>query len=175
MTGNENPSQPDDALSLDFRQAMRRLTSTVTIVTKAHEEGPLGMTATAVTSLTTSPPAMLICINRRASICQWLGLEQAFCVNLLASSHAGVADQFAGASPVSKRFSHGEWRYDNGVPYLADAVSSLFCTVDLSTDYGTHTILVGKISKVMLSPKVSPLLYGNGRYSTIASEITQEI
>jgi flavin reductase (DIM6/NTAB) family NADH-FMN oxidoreductase RutF len=167
-----SPRRGDEALRSDFLQAMRRLTSTVTIITKAHEEGALGMTATAVCSLTSDPPAILACINRNASICRWLVPNEAFCVNLLADGHAAVATQFAGKAPVGERFLHGEWRHDeHGLPYLADALCSLFCQVDLATDYGTHTILVGRVLRVRLTSADTPLLYGEGRFRTLTAAV----
>lgn len=172
MQDTAQPSEADVTLRADFLQAMRRLTATVTIVTKAHEGGAIGMTATAVCSLTTDPPAVLACINRCASICQWLVPGEPFCVNLLASTHAAIASEFAGRSPVEQRFDHGRWERDeNGPPFLHDALCNLFCEVDLATIYGTHTILVGRVFGVRLPETTEPLLYGNGGFRTAAGSI----
>lgn len=56
-----DPQQVDTA----FRAAMRRFASTVTIITAADHERRHGMTATAVTSLSMSPPSLLICLNQK--------------------------------------------------------------------------------------------------------------
>src|ERR1700719_4682148 len=48
----------------DFRLAMRRLAGGVSIISGAGPDGPLGVTATAVTSLTADPPSILCCLNR---------------------------------------------------------------------------------------------------------------
>ena len=57
-----------DSFKSDFRKAMRRLTSAVTVITTAHEDRRYGMTATAVTSVSADPPSLLICVNRSASL-----------------------------------------------------------------------------------------------------------
>ena len=48
----------------DFKLAMRRLAGGVSIISGAGPDGPLGVTATAVTSLTAEPPSVLCCLNR---------------------------------------------------------------------------------------------------------------
>ena len=53
-----------EPLGDQFRDAMRRLTGTVTIVTVRHGAEQHGTTATAVTSLSMDPPSILVCFNR---------------------------------------------------------------------------------------------------------------
>ena len=47
-----------------FRLAMRRFPAAVTIVTTRYQGEDVGMTATAVTSLSMDPPSLLLCVNR---------------------------------------------------------------------------------------------------------------
>ena len=64
------------------------------------------------------------------------------------------------------RFAAGSWAaHDNGLPYLSDAQASIFCTADLVTPYGTHSIVIGKISEIIVGGLVAPLLYQDGRYT----------
>lgn len=145
---------------------MRRLATTVTIVTTRGLEGqPMGMTATAVTSLCTDPPALLTCINRNASIHKVLTMGHHFCVNLLATGHDELSFAFGGRLTAEERFGVGAWaRTQAEVPYLEDAQSNIFCTVDALHDYGTHTIVVGKVDSVRLHGDVRPLIFGDGRF-----------
>lgn len=148
-----------------FRSAMRRLASTVTIVTSTGPEGRSGMTATAVTSLTTDPPALLVCVNRSASLHASLHMQSLFCINLLNPDHAELSFAFGGRVAPEQRFDFGNWAEDDGgTPYLLDAQANLFCSVDAMLDYGTHTIFVGKITNVRLHGDVNPLIYGDGRF-----------
>jgi flavin reductase (DIM6/NTAB) family NADH-FMN oxidoreductase RutF len=48
----------------DFKLAMRRLAGGVSIISGAGPDGPLGDTATAVTSSMAEPPSILCCLNR---------------------------------------------------------------------------------------------------------------
>ena len=51
------------ALTQDFKQAMRRVASTVNVITVCVGGEPMGITATAMSSLSLDPPSLLICIN----------------------------------------------------------------------------------------------------------------
>ena len=53
------------SVTQEFKKAMRRLTSTVTLIATEHEGAPFGMAATAVTSVCTDPSSILVCINHR--------------------------------------------------------------------------------------------------------------
>jgi flavin reductase len=150
----------------DFRKAMRRLASAVTIISTAHDGRRHGMTATAVTSVSSAPPSLLVCINQSASLHAPLHASGRFCVNILYGDQSEVADAFGGARPGDARFAAGNWAmHDTGLPYLTDAQASLFCTSDLVTPYGTHSIVVGKISEIIVGGHVAPLLYQDGRYT----------
>ncbi|MBP7705041.1 MAG: flavin reductase [Caulobacter sp.] len=57
-------THPADA----FRSAQRRLASSVAVITAGAWEGAVGMTATAVTSVSMDPPSLLVCVNRSATL-----------------------------------------------------------------------------------------------------------
>src|SRR3546814_15206357 len=72
------------ALPIAFRAAMRRLAATVTVISTRADDGIRhGMTATAVTSVSADPPAVLACVNRSAALHAQLHLGPLFCINLL--------------------------------------------------------------------------------------------
>ena len=155
-------SLPHPDLAAGFKLAMRRLAATVTIVTAGREGRRFGMAATAVTSVTTAPPTLLICINHSASIHDIVVGTSRFCVNILGTHHVGLVSPFGGASEGEARFGHGAWSHRDGMPYLDDAQASLFCELRQRVDYGSHSILIGEVVSVHLSDAVSPLLYQDG-------------
>jgi len=124
------------------------------------------MTATAVTSVSSAPPSLLACISRSASLHDPLLASARFCVNILYGDQSEIADAFGGISSGGDRFATGDWiAHGNGLPYLVDAQASIFCAADLVTHYGTHSIVVGKISEIIVGGHVAPLLYQDGRYT----------
>lgn len=158
-----------DATANDFRSAMRALASTVSIVSTRHERRRFGMTATAVTSVSTEPPSLLICINRSASLHGPLLDSRLFCVNILHAWQSALAQAF-GAKDVD-RFAHGAWLADErDTPYLGDAQANIFCDVDDVHAYGSHTIVVGKVYHVGVRKPVHPLVYQDGRYTVGLAE-----
>lgn len=156
-----------DAVELTntFKAAMRRLASTVTIVSTTHDGQRYGMAATAVSSVTTSPPAILACVNRSASIHAALSIGAYYCINLLGPGHAGIVGAFSGQMTGEERFGRGDWRVGpGGQPYLADAAACIFCVLALSTPYGSHSIVVGEVEAVFLPGEPEPLIYRDGGF-----------
>ena len=158
-------AEPSDAEALTsaFKAAMRRLASTVTIVSTAQDGHRYGMAATAVTSVTTAPPTLLICVNHSASIHDIIAETGRYCVNILGTHHVELVNPFGGGSEGEARFGHGAWSHRDGdMPYLDDAQASLFCELRQTVDYRSHSIMIGEVMSVHLSEAVSPLLYQDG-------------
>ena len=150
---------------VDFRAAMRRLSSAVAIVTARGDDGPVGMAATSITSLSLDPPAMLVCVNRTAGLHACLSTGAAICVNLLSADQRDVSAAFGGAIPCDRRFTIGRWGEDGqGLPALTGAQARLSCTVDQMIPYGTHSVVIARVAAVALEGVVAPLIYQDGAY-----------
>lgn len=158
----------DAALQEVFRQSMRRLATTVSVITCASEGVRYGITATAVTSLCADPASVLICINSRASLAPPLLREGEFCVNLLRSSHVDVSQMFGGKAKGDDRFQYGDWTLnERGIPYLLSAQANMFCKVDGVMPYGTHKIVIGRVESGQFAPEITPLIYQDGGYACV--------
>jgi flavin reductase len=151
-------------LASDFRNAMRRLATTVSVVTCADHDGWHGMTATAVTSVCMEPPALLVCVNMGTGFYGRLSASGIFCVNLLGSPHVQISQAFGGTLKGVERFRRGNWKLARGVPYLVDAQASLFCRTASITYFGTHGIFIGGVKEVRFADAASPLVYQDGQY-----------
>ena len=57
-----------DEQRLRFRDAMASLSAAVNVVTTAGEAGRCGITATAVCSVTDTPPSVMVCINANSAM-----------------------------------------------------------------------------------------------------------
>ena len=101
---------------------MRRLAASVSIVVAKGEDGPVGMAATSITSLTTDPPAVLVCVNRATSLHALLVPTAPLSVNLLSRRQQDVSAAFGGGVPRGERFATGEWQTGpDGLPGIAYA------------------------------------------------------
>lgn len=151
--------------SLDFRLAMRRLAAAVSVITTKKDGEWAGLAATSVSSLSMDPPSLLVCINKSATIRSLLKTGQPFAVNLLGQDHSHISTAFGGAAKGRERFNTGDWAEGgSGVPTLRDAIAVVECEVDGEIDYGSHTIVIGRVTRSSLSQAEEPLIYCNGRY-----------
>jgi flavin reductase len=155
-----------DDLGSDFRKAMRRLTSAVSVISSAHDGVRHGITVTSVTSVSMAPPSLLFCVNQSSRLHDPLIRSGRFCVNILQGHQIEIADAFSGKTAGDDRFLCGEWASDDeDVPYLIPAQANVFCEMDALSSYGTHSIVVGKVRQVAVRGQVAPLLYQDGQYT----------
>lgn len=158
------PGIPDD-LPVAFRAAMRRLAASVAVVVAQGDDGPVGIAATSVTSLTVDPPAVLVCVNRATSLHALLTPTAPLSVNLLSRDQQAVSAAFGGGVPREQRFTVGQWEPGpNGLPRLAGAQATLGCVIDTMLAYGTHSIVIARVLDCAVSDAVAPLIYQDGGY-----------
>jgi flavin reductase len=131
-----------------FRAAMSHLAAAVNIITTDGAAGRGGMTASAVCSVTDSPPTLLTCINQSARLNTMVKQNGVFCVNVLAAAHQDISGLFANnKEEMDARFAMGAWgRLATGSPVLEEAPVSFDCRVTQVVEAGTHTIFLGEVA-----------------------------
>ena len=161
----------EPAISIeDFKMAMRRLAGGVSIISGAGPDGPLGVTATAVVSLTAEPPSVLCCLNRSLTLETLVKETGRFGVNMLRADHHDLAKRFAGMHGVSgsAKFEQGNWTIlPSEVPALFDSLVTFDCRVDDIVEVGTHSIFVGLITQAHFGESGDPLVYCNGTFASL--------
>ncbi len=154
-----------------FKQGMRLLAAGVTIVTTAIGASRIGLTATAVCSLSAEPATLLACVNREAGAHDPTLQSKVFCVNVLGVGHLALAKLFADRARVSERFAHGQWdTLKTGAPVLLDALVSFDCLLGQTFRAETHTVLIGRVQAVRAAPNQRPLLYAHGKFGSFAED-----
>lgn len=151
-----------------FKTAMRRIASTVTVITSASGAAMNGMTATAVCSVSATPPCLLVVVNRSNRSHGLIEEAGIFAVNVLSENQDGLADHFAQKSvqPFDKITYR---RGITGAPLLAGCVASLECVVESQTRSGTHSIFVGRVVDTA-AHDTQPLLHVRGTFARLASD-----
>lgn len=165
---------PEGADLAAFRDGMRALAGAVTVLATFHQGRRWGLTATAVCSLSAAPPRLIACINQRGASYAAFRASRRLAVNVLAEDQFTVAERFAGLDAVSgDRFSAGTWTAGalENLPVLEGAVSVFECLVAEMIDAVTHAILIGDIAAVCTNPGARPLLYCDGRFTTLADQL----
>lgn len=159
----------EDEIKDGFRHAMRRLATTIALITSGKGDNWTGMAATAVMSVCAEPPTLLTAVNRTASIHPILMAEDLFCVNLLADRHRDLVGIFSGKKKGLERFEDGGWiAGPDGIPVLDDALASLVCRTTQRLDVGTHTLFIGEVVNVVNHDEISPLVWVDGSFANAA-------
>jgi len=150
-----------------FRGAMSRLPTGVTVLVAPDPDGGfIGMTASAVTSLSLDPPMVLACIGHAAAAHAALSAGAAFSLNVLAADQEQVSRRFA--SREEQRFDGaGCERTPEGIPRLAGVLACLEVRRAAVYEAGDHSIVTGVVEWVWARDG-EPLLYFRGGYARVA-------
>jgi flavin reductase (DIM6/NTAB) family NADH-FMN oxidoreductase RutF len=153
----------------DFREAMRELAAGVTLVTSVFEGARAGCVVSSLTSLSLTPPSMLVCLNTDSSTLRCIRASGVFAVNMLKPSHASLVRRFSGIGIRGPdRFAEGEWRrLATGAPTLIDALTVVDCRLERIVEYATHAILIGAAAAVAKSDEGGALLHWRSRFEAI--------
>ncbi len=132
----------------ELREVLRGFATGVTVVA-AGREIPQGMTANAFTSVSLSPPLVLVCVNRAAAVHQTVLDCRAFAVSVLSGRQEYVARYFADHSRPRGRqeFDIVGWSRgpSTGAPLIHGAIAWMECELAAAYDGGDHSIFVGSV------------------------------
>src|SRR5436305_14570191 len=93
----------------DFRAALGRFASGVTVVTTKDAGGELhGITVSAFCSVSLDPPMVLICVEKTAGSHPALEESAIFVVNILCEGESDISELFA--SSLDEKFDSVKWR-----------------------------------------------------------------
>ncbi|MDV7210316.1 flavin reductase family protein [Azotobacter beijerinckii] len=155
------------------RYGMRNFAVGVSIVTAHDGETRVGLTATAVCSVTADPPRLVVFVNKRVAASEAILKSGALCVNVLSGEQEQLAKVFAGMLEGvhgEARFEHGQWHtLTTGVPVLEGALTNFDCRVVKVFDESTHHAF---LCEVLATGEHGgePLIYMNGAFRRLAPQ-----
>ncbi|MBD9645186.1 pyrimidine utilization flavin reductase protein F [Pantoea sp. PNT02] len=148
-----------------FRNAMACLGAAVNIITTDGPAGRAGFTASAVCSVTDTPPTLLVCLNRSASVWPIFRDNGYLCVNTLAAGHEDLSTLFGGKTPMAERFAAADWHtLASGSPLLDGALVSFDCKVAQVVSVGTHDILFCEVQALVRNDETHGLAWFDRGY-----------
>lgn len=154
------------ALSADYRCLMSAFPTGVAVITAVDGGGrPHGLTCTSLTSVTLSPPTLLVCLDLRSGTLAATRHSGSFAVNLLHARARSAATVFSTA--VADRFAEVSWQPSRwtGQPWLhRDAFAMAECVIVDTCVVGDHAVMYGEVVHVEHTVDV-PLLYGMRQFS----------
>jgi flavin reductase (DIM6/NTAB) family NADH-FMN oxidoreductase RutF len=155
----------NERLIAEAKLALRRLASSVSVVTCRYDGRNHAMTATSVSALSMEPPSMLVCVNRSAVFHTALNRANDFAINVLGRAQVDISRLCSGGATPESRFNVGDWDTRAAAPILIDAQAAIVCRKDKELDYGTHTVFMGRIVSISMNGDVDPLIYLDGQYT----------
>lgn len=160
-----------------FRSAMAQLSASVNVVTTRGDHGEVGLTMTAVCSVSDDPPTLLVCINRKSALRDIFLGNGRLCVNILNDRHEDIALEFAGITgvPMPERFASDAWVPSLGPedqPRLRDAVATLEGRIVSTLEQGSHTVMFMEADTINLQEEAGGLVYFQRKFHPLGSALS---
>ncbi len=136
-----------DAPQIDphtLRRVMSSYPTGVTIVTAGHDDTLAGMAANSFTSVSLTPPIILICSQLEARTCLVAKEARRFAVHICSHDQVAAVRSFVGRD--APRFSAVPHSIDEtGTPILDEWLALLVCDLHSTAIVGDHEILFGEV------------------------------
>lgn len=147
-----------------FRNALGRFATGITVVTIPHDGEVHGITVNAFMSVSLEPPLVVISIDKQARAHQFLLSSSHYGVSVLNERQIHDSNRFAGR-PAEGR---AQFVTVGGFPLLAGALAHLICRITERYPVGDHTLFVGQVEYLAWQDD-RPLLYFAGKYAQLQS------
>ena len=135
------------------------------VVTAAYEGGEHGMTANSFTSISLTPPLVLICTGNRARMTHLLESGMEFGLSVLAADQEDVGRHFAGGAHQQHAI---EFSWRKGVPLISGALCHFLCRLVESRIVGDHCVHVAEVEEFECFDK-EPIAFFAGQYTRLVA------
>ena len=148
-----------------FRSVMGHFATGVTVVTAATPDGPVGMTANAVCSLSLEPLLLLVAFDNDSRTLPVVRETGRFGVNVLAAGQEDLAHLFASKARERDKFAGVAHTVHDGIPVLDGVLAWVGCRLERLIPGGDHTIGIGAVEAAEAGGG-EPLIWYRGMYSS---------
>ncbi|MCK1818705.1 flavin reductase family protein [Streptomyces sp. XM83C] len=150
-----------------LRSVFRRHAAGVAVITARGPEGPVGFTATSLTSVSAEPPMLSFGIGLGASAWPAIARADHVGVHILGEHQQELAALFARSG--ADRFGAPTVWHDGpeGVPVLDGVQAWLVARVVTRVPAGDHRIVLAEVLLGDASGPGRPLLYHQGRFTAL--------
>lgn len=164
------PEMPARVTGEEFREALSRVASSVSVVTTDGAHGIAGFTCSAVCSVTDEPPTIMVCVNRKSAANAIIKGNGVLCVSSLGAEQVELSQMFAGVGrvPMHERFAGPHWSVlATGSPYCKTSRVALDCRVADIREVGTHSVIFAEVLSAVHAGDGQPLIYHSRNYATL--------
>ncbi|GAB3598110.1 flavin reductase family protein [Microbacterium tumbae] len=165
---SETPSSPAPTdVGEGLKAAFRTHPAGVAIITAATDAGPVGLTASSVSSVAVDPAAIMFSVTRATGSAGAILGAATFLVHLVDSEHADLAQNFAVSGAERFTADQGWSRLATGEPYLASARAALRCRPLHTVSVGSSTVVIAEVLEVIMGQPGRPVVYHDRRFHTL--------
>jgi flavin reductase (DIM6/NTAB) family NADH-FMN oxidoreductase RutF len=145
---------------------MRQWATGVTVVASQHDGVRHGMTVSSFTSISLTPPRVLVCLQRGTRTHDIIHKSGTFSITILSQHQQEISDRFAGRLGEDQdRFAGLEtFNLLSGAPLLADGLAHLDCRMVASQAIGDHSLIIGEVLATRQPGAGKPLIYFERAY-----------
>lgn len=157
--------------------AMGNFATGIAVVTARGETGrPLALTADSLTSVSVSPPLVMVTLARDSETLTAVRETGRFAINILADHQAGHSARFAAGNGSSELEGIALIEKGDLAPLIPEALSHIRCTVHSFTDGGDHEIVVGEVTEIDIDEVEdrAPLLFDRSQASRLLGHLPPE-
>jgi steroid delta-isomerase-like uncharacterized protein len=160
----DRPTPAGEGVDSELLRKVHRNNATgVMIVTTTVDGKPRGLVVNAFTSISLTPPLILVCVARTSATYPGLFSTDAFAVNILSREQLGLARTFA-ASGDEHKFDAVLWRPGvTGAPVLEGTCGYFEAETQQRAQATTHAIFIGHVVAAEQFDRL-PLLYMGGQF-----------
>lgn len=147
-----------------FRQALGCFATGITVVTATTAKSErIGITANSFTSVSLTPPLVLVSLAKSLRSLDDLLSVDAFAINLLQCGQQEISTRFACAA-TNKWAGVAHGHAENGSPLLDGRLAHFECRPYARHDAGDHVILIGEVTRFESELEADPLVFYRGAY-----------
>lgn len=147
-----------------FRTLLGHFATGVCVLTSRSASGtPEGMTVSALSSVSLSPPLLLVCVGRGAAMVPSLMRERHFGLSILASDQQSISEHFA-TSITLEGIPH--LVTEHGVALLSNTCAGIECERHDVVDGGDHVVFFGLVVDGRHADR-PPLIHVRGEYAAL--------
>ncbi len=157
---------PQEVDPREFRNALGRFASGITIVTTAQEGAIHGMTANAFVSVSLDPPLVLVAADQRTTWHEKTLQSGRYGVSILSEKQGDLSNHFAGRSSKDIEVPF-LWRHET--PLIEGAIAHFVCRVVNTHLAGDHTLHIGQVEYLNYKDG-KPLPFYAGEYGALKVE-----
>ena len=158
----------------EFREAVSRFATGITVVTCVVEGLDHAMTANAFASVSIDPLLVMVCVERDSRFHEAISTSSTWGVSILAATAEPTSRWFATrgrplAGQLERSGHHRSPR--SGVAWIDGALASLECQTTDIHRAGDHDIVIGKVVELEIASHdaVDPLLYFRRNYRNLTT------